>query len=138
VKNTMSSKELALLCAHAAIDKKSENNVIFDVSQVGAFTDSFLVPSGTSERKVQAIADEIIKTAREYGLSKPTLEGYEQGRWALLDFGSVIIHISHDYIRAFYKLEELWGQAPKVRIPEEFYTRPVPRPGTVPSAQMHP
>lgn len=124
-KKGLSSKELALICAHAAIDKKSENSIIFDVSKIGAFTDCFLITSGASEKQTQAISDEIVRVAKQYELGKPTVEGYEQGRWILLDFGSVIVHIFHDYIREFYHLEDLWANAPKVGIPQDFYTSPL-------------
>lgn len=117
-----SSKELVLSCAHAAIDKKANHSLIFDVSRVGAFTDYFLITSGASERQVQAIADEVTRITRELGHKRPVVEGYDEGRWVLLDFGAVIVHVFHDYIREYYDLESLWGEAPRLPIPEEFYT----------------
>lgn len=116
------SQELVLSCVHAAIDKKADHSLIFNVSKVGAFTDYFLITSGTSERQVQAIADEVIRVTREFGHKRPIVEGYDEGRWVLLDFGAVIVHVFHDYIREYYDLESLWGEAPRLPIPEEFYT----------------
>jgi len=116
------SRDLVLLCARAAIDKKGSHSLIFDVGRLGAFTDYFLITSGTNERQVQAIADEITRMGREAGFGTPAVEGYELGRWVLLDFGGVVIHVFHDYIREFYDLESLWGSAPRLPIPEEYYT----------------
>ena len=117
----LTSKELALLCAKAAIDKKAIHSLIFEVGKVGAFTDYFLITSGMNERQVQAIADEISRTAKEQGAASPRVEGYDEGRWVLVDFGDVVIHIFQDYIREFYDLESLWSDAPRLKIPEEFY-----------------
>ncbi|MEW6056893.1 MAG: ribosome silencing factor [Bdellovibrionota bacterium] len=121
---SISSRELALLCARAAIDKKAGNSLIFEVGKLGAFTDYFLITSGSNERQVQAIADEIAKSAKSRGLSVHAIEGYDEGRWVLVDFGDVVVHIFHEYIREFYDLESLWSTAPRLRIPEEYYTLP--------------
>lgn len=120
------SVELALHCAKAAIDKKANHNLIFEVGKLGAFTDFFMITSGSNEKQVQAIADEMSRQAREAGFSKPHIEGYEEGRWVLVDFGDVVCHVFHDYIREFYDLEALWGEAPRVAIPEEFYKSAAP------------
>ncbi len=116
------SKSLALLCAKGAIDKKANHSLIYEVGSLGAFTDYFLITSGTNERQVQAIAEEIQKLSKQEGFSSPAIEGYAFGRWVLLDFGDVVVHIFHDYIREFYNLEGLWGSAPRLPIPQEFYT----------------
>lgn len=122
---TVSSKELALLCAKAAIDKKANHSLIFEVGKMGAFTDYFLITSGSNERQVQAIALSLDQMARENGLARPKIEGYDEGRWVLVDFGDVVIHVFHDYIREFYDLESLWATAPRLRIPEEYFTSSV-------------
>lgn len=116
-----SPREFALVCVRAAIEKKGNHSIIFEVGKLGAFTDYFLITSGTNERQVQAIADEIARLARESGGPAPKIEGYELGRWVLLDFGAVVAHVFHDYIREFYDLESLWGSAPRLPIPEQFY-----------------
>lgn len=118
----LSSHELVLNCARTAIDKKANHCIIFEVGKLGAFTDFFLITSGSNERQVQAIADSLAQMAREKGLSRPLIEGYDEGRWVLVDFGDVIIHVFHDYIREFYDLETLWAGAPRLRIPEEYFS----------------
>jgi ribosome-associated protein len=122
MKSNASSKDLALACAKAAIDKKASHSIIFDVGKLGAFTDYFLITSGTNERQVQAIADELFRLSKEWGCGSPRLEGYDEGRWVLVDMGGVVVHVFHDYIREFYDLETLWADAPRLSIPEEYYT----------------
>jgi ribosome-associated protein len=122
IKRSLSSKDLSLLCAHLAIDKKGENNIIFDLTKTSSFTDFFVITSTQSEKQSQAIADEILLMCKELGLKKPTLEGYEEGRWVLVDFGDVVVHIFHTDIREFYRLDELWYDHPRVRIPNDFFT----------------
>lgn len=128
------SKKLILECAKAAIDKKAENSIIFDVSKISGFTDYFLVTSGTNEKQVQAISDEIVRQCKTTEI-KPRVEGYEQGRWILIDLGSAVVHVFHDYIREFYRLEELWGQAPRLAIPVEFYESGLPQKPTMSASQ---
>ena len=120
----MPTKDLALACARAAIDKKANHSLIYEVAKLGAFTDYFLITSGSNERQVQAISDEIFRVSKEKGIPSPRIEGYEEGRWVLLDFGDIVVHIFHDYIREFYDLESLWGEAPRLPIPAEYYSAP--------------
>ncbi len=115
------SVQLALHCAKAAIDKKANHSLLFEVGKLGAFTDVFLITSGSNEKQVQAIADEMSAQASQAGFKKPRIEGYEEGRWVLVDFGDVVCHVFHDYIREFYDLESLWGEAPRIPIPPDFY-----------------
>ncbi len=117
-----SSQTLALLCAKAAIDKKAIHSLIYEVGKLGAFTDFFLITSGTNEKQVQAICDEITRATREAGFQRISVEGYDEGRWVLVDFGDVVIHIFHEYIREFYDLESLWSDAPRLSIPKEYYS----------------
>lgn len=118
------SHDLALLCARAAIDKKGNHSLIYQVGHLGAFTDFFLITSGASDRQVRAIADEIVKMAKARGIPAPAVEGFDEGRWVLIDFGVVVAHVFLDAIREFYDLESLWAEAPRLSIPEEFYTAP--------------
>lgn len=121
---SISSKDLVLACARAAIDKKSNHSLIFEVGKLGAFTDYFLITSATSDRQVRAIADEIQRQSKDLGANNPKIEGLDEGRWVLIDFGSVIVHVFIDAIREFYDLESLWSAAPRLRIPEEYFTNP--------------
>lgn len=121
-KKPMPSRDLVLLCAKAAIDKKANHSLIFEVGKLGAFTDFFLITSGSSERQAQAIADEVSRMAKEKGAGSPSMEGYNDGRWVLIDFGDVVVHVFQDHIREFYDLESLWAEAPRLKIPPEFYS----------------
>ena len=110
-----------LLCAQAAIDKKGENVKILDLSELSGFTDYFLICSGTSDRQVQAIGESISNLMDVQGYELLSAEGFQDGRWVLMDFGDVIVHIFLDALRDYYDLENLWKDAPKVRIPSEYY-----------------
>ncbi len=121
----LNTKDLVLTCAKAAIDKKAENTLIYNVSDRSAFTDYFLITSAQSEKQVQAICNEIVRVTRDLGLKKPIVEGLEHGRWVLIDFSDVVIHVFHQYIREFYNLEELWGASPRLSVPQEYYSRTI-------------
>src|SRR4051794_31498524 len=86
----------ALSCARAAINKKAENVKILDLSNISGFTDYFVICSGTSDRQVQAIADSIQDALKDAGRKALSVEGYGEGRWALLDFGDIVVHIFLD------------------------------------------
>lgn len=111
----------ALLCAQAAIDKKAENLRILDVSELSGFTDYFLIASGMSDRQVQAIADAVSNVMEVNGYELLSAEGFQDGRWVLMDFGDVVVHLFLDALREYYDLENLWKDAPRVKIPSEFY-----------------
>ena len=116
-----SSEARALACARAAIDKKAENLKCLNLSEISNFTDYFLLANGTSDRQVQAISDAIREAMRAQGVRPISVEGYTEGRWILMDFGDVVIHIFLDALRDYYNLENLWADAPLVKIPSEFY-----------------
>ncbi|MGK5082349.1 ribosome silencing factor [Bdellovibrionota bacterium FG-1] len=115
------SRERALYCARAAIDKKGENIKILDLSDLSGFTDYFVICSGLSERQVKAIADSVEHTLEAGGHELLSSEGYSDGRWILMDFGDVVVHVFLDALREYYDLEHLWTDAPRVKIPSEFY-----------------
>ena len=110
------SVELALAAAQAAADKKAENIVIIDVADQLVITDVFLVASAPNERQVIAIVDAIEE--RLLGLpekAKPVRrEGERAGRWVLLDYVDIVVHIQHDEEREFYSLDRLWRDCPTI------------------------
>ena len=120
----LSPKEFLHLGSRAAIDKKANHSLIYDVGKLGAFTDYFLITSGASDRQVQAICNEVERQAKDAGFGNPKIEGYDDGRWVLIDFGHVVVHVFQDAIREFYDLETLWSEAPRVKIPEDYYSGP--------------
>jgi ribosome-associated protein len=109
---TEEARESALAAATAAADKLATDIVLIDVSDRLAITDVFIVATGNNERQVEAIVDEVEERLRQRG-SKPTRrEGRRDGRWVLLDYGDIVVHIQHAEERVFYALERLWKDCP--------------------------
>ncbi|KAA9394008.1 ribosome silencing factor [Kocuria coralli] len=114
---TLPETSLAYLrtAAKAADEKQAENIVALDVSEALGIVDSFLVASASNERLVGAIVDAIEEALiEEYDLRPVRREGKGEGRWVLLDYGDVIVHVQHDEDRAYYALERLWNESPVV------------------------
>lgn len=109
--------QLALKCAS---EKKAVNLVALDLRDIASFTEFFIITSGTNQRQVQAIADEINEQLKKQLDSRPIrLEGYNTAEWVLLDYGDFIVHIFEQKAREFYDLERLWRDAKKVEVPQE-------------------
>ena len=108
------SLELAKTAALAADDKLATTVVGLDVSEQLALTDVFVIVSGSSERQVGSIVDEVEDKLREQGAKPLRREGERDGRWVLLDFGDIVVHVQHDDEREFYELERLWKDCPEV------------------------
>ncbi|KPJ99665.1 MAG: ribosome silencing factor [Desulfobacterales bacterium SG8_35] len=113
-----SSRELAKLCARAAIDKKAEDPVILDVRKLCSFTDFFVIISGRSSRHVQGLAEAIESALRSKRLSASNTEGLNEGTWVLLDYTDVVVHIFYSETRKFYDIEGLWHDAPRISLDE--------------------
>ena len=109
-----SSIAIARTAARAATDKIAEDIVAIDVSERLAITDVFLVASAPSERQVNAIVDGIEEELSKQDLKPVRREGRSEGRWVLLDYAEVVIHVQHQEDRVFYALERLWGDCPSV------------------------
>ena len=110
------TRELALAAAQAAADKKAQDIVIIDVADQLVITDAFLIASAPNERQVQAIVDAIEE--RLLALpekAKPTRrEGERAGRWVLLDYVDLVVHVQHSEEREFYALDRLWKDCPTI------------------------
>lgn len=112
----MEAKKLALLCRELADNKKAEDIVILDVRKLSSVTDYFVIASGSSEPHLRAIVSEMEHRLRdEYGLRPRAEDGAVGGRWVVLDFFDVIVHVMHPDVRMQYDLEGLWSDAAKVR-----------------------
>jgi len=110
---------MARVAVAAAADKKAQDIVVLDVSDRLAITDCFVIASAPTERQVQAVVDEVEEKLRAHG-SKPTRrEGAREGRWVLLDFVDVVVHVQHAEERAYYALERLWKDCPEIGLPED-------------------
>ncbi|WP_334122548.1 ribosome silencing factor [Glutamicibacter sp.] len=111
---------LVKVAAQAASEKLAENMVALDVADRLGVTDAFLIVSGGSEPQVNAIVDEIqAKVLEEYSMRPVRREGFGMGRWVLLDYGDVVVHVQHQEDRVFYALERLWADCPVIELPEE-------------------
>ena len=110
------SIDLVQLAAAAADAKGGDDLVAFDVSEPLPLVDAFLLVTGTSERNVAAIADEIEEKLLEAGHKRLRREGREESRWVLLDFGDLVVHVFHEQERVYYGLERLWKDCPTVPI----------------------
>ncbi len=109
-----SGLELARLCAETGLDYKAEDLVVLDVQGLTSFADFFVIMSGRSTRHVQGLADKIESELRSKRISSKNCEGLREGHWVLLDYDDVIVHIFYKETRAFYDLDGLWHDAPRV------------------------
>jgi len=112
----LDGKERALLCINASLKKKAKDLVILNVKTLSSFADYFIICSGTSDRQVQAIASSIQENLKEFGVLPLGVEGETFGKWVLMDYDDVIIHIFYEPIREFYDIERLWSDAPRMEI----------------------
>jgi ribosome-associated protein len=103
---------LSQIAAQAAADKLGTDLVLIDVSDRLAITDVFVVATGSNERQVEAIVDGVEEKARLSGRKPIRREGHRDGRWVLLDYGDVVVHVQHSEERVFYALERLWKDCP--------------------------
>jgi ribosome-associated protein len=108
------------LAIEAAQNKKAAGITVLDLSGVGAFTSYFVICTGFSRPQVQAICTEVEEQLyKNLGRSPEHREGYASSQWALIDFGSFIVHVFGEQARRYYDLERLWRSAPKLEIPDE-------------------
>nr|WP_296073664.1 ribosome silencing factor [uncultured Actinoplanes sp.] len=108
--------ELALAAAQAAADKKAQDIVVIDVADQLAITDAFVIASASNERQVVAIVDAVEEALVNLPeKAKPVRrEGERQGRWVLLDYVDIVVHIQHSEEREFYALDKLWKDCPTI------------------------
>jgi len=106
--------DLVAVAALAADSKQGEDLVALDVSGPLPLTDAFLLVTGRNERNVVAIADQVEEKMIEAGAKPLRREGKSEGRWILLDFGDVIVHVFHEEDRMYYSLERLWRDCPVI------------------------
>ena len=115
---TDEARRLALVAANAAADKKAHDVTVLDVSDQLVITDVFVIASAPNERQVGAIVDNIEEKLREAGTKPVRREGAREGRWVLLDFVDVVVHVQHVEERSFYGLERLWKDCPQIEFEE--------------------
>ena len=114
------SIELITTAAQAAADKLAHDIIAYDVSDVLSITDAFLLASAPNDRQVKSIVDEIEEQLQEKLGAKPVRrEGERDGRWVLLDYVDIVVHVQHSEERVFYALERLWKDCPQIELPKD-------------------
>lgn len=107
-------KQLAV----AAAEMKAQDLVALDVHALTSFADAFLLATGTSDRHVRSVADAVLEASKEMGSPPLGVEGYDEGRWVLIDLNEVVVHIFQEEVREYYDLERLWSDAPAIEVGE--------------------
>jgi ribosome-associated protein len=108
------SVDLACVAARAASEKQGEDVLVLDVRDLITITDYFVIASGSSDRQVKTIAEEVEKALKDRGVKPVRVEGASSSRWVLLDFVDLVVHVFSQEQRDFYRLERLWVDAPRV------------------------
>ena len=117
---TTSSLVIAQRAAALAQDLKANDVVLLDLTGVSDVTDFFVIASGTSDTHVRATAEHVVEELKKReGVAPHHIEGLQQGRWVLLDYVDVIVHVFHPTLREFYQLERLWSDAERVPLDRE-------------------
>ena len=124
---TQEAIDTALIAARAAAEIKATSIVAIDVSERLIITDVFVVVSGSSERQVRSIVDEVERKLHEAGIKRQRREGLEgEAHWVLLDFGDVMVHVQQDEDREYYALEKLWADCPFIKLPDDIQIAQAP------------
>jgi ribosome-associated protein len=110
LKTHPSSVKSAQAFAESAINRKAINVIRLDVRELTSFTDIFVIATGTSDQHVRSLADAVAERGRDLGHQKLSAEGYEKGRWILLDFNDVVVHVFQKDVRDEYDLERMWSE----------------------------
>ena len=114
-----SARECALLAAKAADEKKATDIMVQEVGAITSMCDYFVIATAANNRQVDAIIEEIEKKLREDGGIKPaSREGLQEGSWALLDYGDIVVHVFQPEARDYYRLEDLWNDCPVIDLKE--------------------
>ena len=115
----MKTVDMVEICGRLADDKKALDVVIMDLSGLTDIADHFVIAGGTSERHVRTVADGIREVMKQQGVRPLAVEGYDEGRWVILDYQSVIVHIFLEPLRELYDLESLRIEAKRHRVKNE-------------------
>jgi len=101
------------------LERKALDVAVLDLTGISSATDYFVIASGNSDVQVKAIADHVVEELKKDGVRPQHVEGMSGGRWVLIDYIDFVVHVFHPQARAFYQLENLWGDAPRWDAPEE-------------------
>jgi ribosome-associated protein len=115
----MRSREKALIIGKLAEEKKARDVLILDLARLTDIADFFVVASGTSDRQVRTVSESVEVGMKEKGVRPLSKEGYDEGRWIIVDYGDVVLHAFLEPLRELYDLESLWIEAARYRVDEE-------------------
>jgi ribosome-associated protein len=119
VRPTISTDDRAIQCAALALDKKAYDVKLLDIRGISTIADYLVLATGTSDKQVIAIADSIRTGLKKFGKAID-IEGAKEGKWIVIDYGDVIVHVFLEELRHYYNLDELWGAARLQKIPSEY------------------
>lgn len=126
--------ELARACARIADDNRGKDILLLDLREATPLVDFFVIATATSRRQGRAIADEIDHEMKQRQERKLGIEGSEEGRWVLIDYGDFVVHVFSPEAREYYALEEIWGDAPRVDWQDPARVKETPAPESSPDA----
>jgi len=115
-KKKLTARSFARASAKLAMERRCSDIVVFDLKGRSPVTDYFVIITGTSDRQMKTVADEITEMGKGSGFPVFGRAGYEQAKWILLDFVDVVVHIFNEEYREYYDLELLWGDAKRIRL----------------------
>jgi ribosome-associated protein len=113
-KKDLKSPDMARLAAGAALDKKALDPVVLDLRQISSVADFFVILTGTSDRHVQAVAHNVMEAFNALGMNLLGEEGLRDGKWVLMDYGEVVVHVFLEPVREYYDIERIWIDAPSL------------------------
>ena len=119
VKPTISTDDRAMQCAALALDKKAFDVKVLDIRGLSTIADYLVIATGTSDKQVVAIADSVRTGLKKYGKAID-MEGAKEGKWIVIDYGDVIVHVFLEEMRRYYDLDELWSAARLAEIPAKY------------------
>ena len=125
-KAVLTSLERALKCAELAFDKKAYDIRVLEISRLSSIADYLVIASGTSDRHVQAVTDSIRIGLKKFGKVND-IEGESEGKWVVMDYVDVLVHIFHEPLRSYYDLDGLWKMAQVVELPMTIHEAGRPR-----------
>lgn len=110
----MNSTDMARLAAGAALDKKALDPLALDLRGISSVAEYFVILTGTSDRHVQAVAENVMEAFSSIGIKALGEEGLREGKWILLDYGEIVVHVFLEPVREYYDIERLWIDAPRL------------------------
>jgi len=110
----LKSTDMARLAAGAALDKKALDPLALDLRGLSSVAEYFVIVTGTSDRHVQAVAENVVEAFKSIGERTLGVEGLNEGKWVLLDYGEIVVHVFLEPVREYYDIERLWIDAPRL------------------------